>query len=112
MPELAIKQTPISGLLVISLDIRGDNRGCFKEHGQRRKMVDLGLPDLAPVQNNVSFNHRVGATRGIHAERRDKLVSLATGRIFGAWVDLRPGDGFGRSPLRWAWRPPSLSPRG
>ncbi len=96
MPELAIKQTPISGLLVISLDIRGDNRGWFKENWQREKMMDLGLPDFAPVQNNVSFNNRVGATRGIHAEPWDKLVSLATGRIFGAWVDLRPGDGFGR----------------
>ena len=96
MPELAIKQTPIPGLLVISLDIRGDNRGWFKENWQRQKMVDLGLPDFAPVQNNMSFNSRVGATRGIHAEPWDKLVSLATGRIFGAWVDLRRGRGFGR----------------
>jgi dTDP-4-dehydrorhamnose 3,5-epimerase/reductase len=96
MPELMIKQTPIPGLLVISLDIRADNRGWFKENWQRQKMVDLGLPDFAPVQNNMSFNNRVGATRGIHAEPWDKLVSLATGRIFGAWVDLRRGDGFGR----------------
>jgi dTDP-4-dehydrorhamnose reductase len=96
MPGLAIKQTPIPGLLVISLDIRGDNRGWFKENWQRQKMVDLGLPDFAPVQNNMSFNNRVGATRGIHAEPWDKLVSLATGRIFCAWVDLRRGEGFGR----------------
>jgi dTDP-4-dehydrorhamnose 3,5-epimerase/reductase len=96
MPELAIKDTPIRGLLVISLDIRGDNRGWFKENWQRQKMVDLGLPDFGPVQNNMSFNNRVGATRGIHAEPWDKLVSLATGRIFGAWVDLRRGEGFGR----------------
>jgi dTDP-4-dehydrorhamnose 3,5-epimerase/reductase len=96
MAELAIKQTPISGLLIITLDIRADNRGWFKENWQRQKMADLGLPDFAPVQNNVSFNNRVGATRGIHAEPWDKLVSLATGRIFGAWVDLRQGEGFGR----------------
>jgi dTDP-4-dehydrorhamnose 3,5-epimerase/reductase len=96
MPELMIKQTPIPGLLIISLDIRADARGWFKENWQRQKMVDLGLPDFAPVQNNMSFNHRVGATRGIHAEPWDKLVSLATGRIFGAWVDLRQGPGFGR----------------
>jgi dTDP-4-dehydrorhamnose 3,5-epimerase-like enzyme len=67
MPELAIKQTPIPGLLVISLDIRRDNRGWFKENWQRHKMVHLGLPDFVPVQN-MSFNNRVGATRGIHAE--------------------------------------------
>jgi dTDP-4-dehydrorhamnose 3,5-epimerase len=44
----------------------------------------------------MSFNTRAGATRGIHAEPWDKLVSLAKGRIFGAWVDLRPGPDFGR----------------
>jgi dTDP-4-dehydrorhamnose 3,5-epimerase-like enzyme len=97
MSELSIATTPIPGLLVISLDVRGDNRGWFKENWHRRKMVELGLPDFRPVQNNVSFNTSAGATRGIHAEPWDKLVSLAVGRIFGAWVDLRPGDGFGRS---------------
>ena len=96
MPELTIKQTQIPGLLIISLDVRTDNRGWFKENWQRQKMVDLGLPDFAPVQNNMSFNNRTGATRGIHAEPWDKLVSLATGRIFGAWVDLRRGESFGR----------------
>jgi len=96
MAELAISQTPIPGLLVVSLDVRRDNRGWFKENWQREKMVARGLPDFAPVQDNVSFNDRVGATRGIHAEPWDKLVSLATGRIFGAWVDLRAGAGFGR----------------
>jgi dTDP-4-dehydrorhamnose reductase len=96
MAELAITETPIPGLLLISLDLRTDNRGWFKENWQREKMIELGLPDFAPVQNNMSFNHRAGATRGIHAEPWDKLVSLATGRIFGAWVDLRAGEGFGR----------------
>src|SRR6476620_8459155 len=97
MTELAVHHTEIPGLLVIDLDVRGDNRGWFKENWQRRKMVDLGLPDFGPVQNNVSFNTTAGATRGIHAEPWDKFVSVATGRIFGAWVDLRPGDGFGRT---------------
>lgn len=96
MAELAITETPIPGLLLISLDLRTDNRGWFKENWQREKMIELGLPDFAPVQNNMSFNDRAGATRGIHAEPWDKLVSLATGRIFGAWVDLRAGEGFGR----------------
>src|SRR5918995_7169076 len=96
MGDLSISATPIPGLLGISLDVRTDSRGWFKENWQRRKMVDLGLPDFGPVQNNVSFNASVGATRGFHAEPWDKLVSLATGRIFGAWVDLRLGEGFGR----------------
>jgi len=96
MAELSITESAINGLQVIGLDVRADNRGWFKENWQRAKMVALGLPDFAPVQNNVSFNTATGATRGIHAEPWDKLVSVVSGRIFGAWVDLRPGVGFGR----------------
>jgi dTDP-4-dehydrorhamnose reductase len=92
-----VSPTPIDGLLVVELDVRSDNRGWFKENWQRVKMTELGVPDFGPVQNNVSFNTAAGATRGIHAEPWDKFVSLARGRIFGAWVDLRPGPGFGTS---------------
>ena len=97
MAPLSVTATPIDGLLVVTLDVRADNRGWFKENWQRAKMTGLGVPDFGPVQNNVSFNTAAGATRGIHAEPWDKFVSLARGRIFGAWVDLRPGPGFGRS---------------
>ena len=55
----------------------------------------LGLPDFRPVQNNISFNEKAGTTRGIHAEPWDKFISVATGKIFGAWVDLREGPSFG-----------------
>lgn len=92
---LGIEETPIPGFLRIDLTVHGDNRGWFKENWQREKMLALGLPDFQPVQNNVSFNDEVGVTRGIHAEPWDKFVSVATGRVFGAWVDLREGPSFG-----------------
>ena len=92
---LAIEKTPIPGFLRIDLTVHGDNRGWFKENWQREKMLALGLPDFGPVQNNISFNNEVGVTRGIHAEPWDKFVSVATGRVFGAWVDLREGSSFG-----------------
>lgn len=92
---LTVTESSIPGLLIISLPLHGDNRGWFKENWQREKMIKLGLPDFGPVQNNVSFNASTGVTRGLHAEPWDKYVSLATGRIFGAWVDLREGDSFG-----------------
>lgn len=94
--ELRVEETEIPGLLVVDLPVPGDARGWFKENWQRAKMTALGLPDFGPVQNNVAFNAEVGVTRGIHAEPWDKFVSVAHGRIFGAWVDLRPGDSFGR----------------
>ncbi|GAB3991797.1 sugar nucleotide-binding protein [Nocardioides marmoraquaticus] len=95
MTDLAVEPTAIPGLLVVRLPVHGDNRGWFKENWQRAKMVALGLPDLGPVQNNVSFNDAVGTTRGIHAEPWDKYVAVASGRIFGAWVDLREGPTLG-----------------
>ncbi|QIG41067.1 sugar nucleotide-binding protein [Microbacterium sp. 4R-513] len=88
-------ETPIPGLVVFELPVHGDTRGWFKENWQREKMVAAGLPDFGPVQNNISFNDAVGTTRGIHAEPWDKWVSTASGRIFGAWVDLREGPSFG-----------------
>ncbi|MFH5878069.1 sugar nucleotide-binding protein [Arthrobacter sp. NA-172] len=92
---LAAHETPIPGVVVYDLPVHGDNRGWFKENWQREKMLALGLPDFRPVQNNISFNEKAGTTRGIHAEPWDKFISVATGRIFGAWVDLREGPSFG-----------------
>ncbi|GGR57418.1 dTDP-4-dehydrorhamnose 3,5-epimerase [Nocardioides luteus] len=93
--ELRIEETPIPGLLVAHLPVHGDARGWFKENWQRAKMTELGLPDFGPVQNNMSFNASRGATRGIHTEPWDKFVSVACGRVFAAWVDMREGDSFG-----------------
>lgn len=92
---LSIQKTSIPGLLVLDLPVHGDSRGWFKENWQREKMVAAGLPDIGPVQNNISFNDEIGVTRGIHAEPWDKFVSVASGKVFGAWVDLRQGDSFG-----------------
>ena len=92
---LGIQETSIPGLLILDLPVHGDSRGWFKENWQREKMRVAGLPDFGPVQNNISFNDEIGVTRGIHAEPWDKFVSVARGKIFGAWVDLRDGDSFG-----------------
>jgi dTDP-4-dehydrorhamnose 3,5-epimerase len=93
--RLTAHESPIPGVVLYDLPVHGDNRGWFKENWQREKMVALGLPDFRPVQNNISFNEKAGTTRGIHAEPWDKFISVATGRIFGAWVDLREGPSFG-----------------
>ena len=90
--DLSVQETGIDGLKVVELSVHGDSRGWFKENWQRAKMVALGIPDFHVVQNNISFNAERGVTRGIHAEPWDKFISVATGSVFGAWVDLREGS--------------------
>jgi len=90
--ELQSHTTPIDDLVVYDLPVHGDARGWFKENWQREKMLDAGLLDFGPVQNNVSFNAQAGVTRGLHAEPWDKFVSIGHGRVFGAWCDLREGS--------------------
>jgi dTDP-4-dehydrorhamnose reductase/dTDP-4-dehydrorhamnose 3,5-epimerase len=90
--DLSVEETGIEGLKVVELSVHGDSRGWFKENWQRAKMVALGIPDFHVVQNNISFNAGRGVTRGIHAEPWDKFISVATGSVFGAWVDLRQGS--------------------
>ncbi|RJN32964.1 sugar nucleotide-binding protein [Nesterenkonia natronophila] len=111
--RLTVRETSIPGLKVLDLSVHGDTRGWFKENWQREKMVALGLEDFGPVQNNISFNAAPGVTRGIHAEPWDKYISVSTGRVFGAWVDLREGSSFGTT--FWCEIDPSVAvfvPRG
>jgi dTDP-4-dehydrorhamnose 3,5-epimerase len=81
---------------VIDLPVHGDNRGWFKENFQAEKLGAAGLPYFRLVQNNISFNEDIGTIRGFHAEPWEKYVSVATGKVFAAWVDLREGQSFGQ----------------
>ncbi len=96
MNALAVRETAIPGFYEIDLVVHGDKRGWFKENYQKAKLEALGLPRFEVVQNNFSFNAQVGVTRGLHAEPWEKYISVANGKVFGAWVDLRKGDGFGK----------------
>src|SRR5665213_3711760 len=94
--QLAVRETAIPGFYEIDLVVLGDNRGWFKENYQKEKMEALGLPHFEVVQNNFSFNEEKGVTRGLHAEPWEKFISVANGKVFGAWVDLRKGPSFGK----------------
>lgn len=96
MSDLAVRETAIPGLFEIDLVLHGDNRGWFKENYQKARMEALGLPVFEVVQNNFSYNAERGVTRGLHAEPWEKFISVANGRVFGVWVDLRRGENFGK----------------
>ena len=71
MSELAVRPTSIDGLYEVSLVVNRDDRGSFREVFQAEKLAALGLPDLGPVQWNVSTNEQRGTLRFIHAEPCD-----------------------------------------
>jgi dTDP-4-dehydrorhamnose 3,5-epimerase len=87
----------IPGILIFNLEKIADERGYFQEKFQKEKLVKCGLPkDFNPVQNNISFNEEKGVTRGLHAEPWEKYITVVSGKIFCAFLDLRPGDSFGK----------------
>ncbi|PIZ63266.1 dTDP-4-dehydrorhamnose 3,5-epimerase [Candidatus Saccharibacteria bacterium CG_4_10_14_0_2_um_filter_52_9] len=95
--QLAVRPIEaIPGMFVVDLILHGDSRGWFKENYQREKLEALGLPHFEAVQNNFSYNAETGVIRGLHAEPWEKYISMAYGKVFGAWVDLRKGDSFGK----------------
>jgi dTDP-4-dehydrorhamnose 3,5-epimerase len=89
--------TDIPGLLIFDVTYVGDERGYFQEKFQKAKLVAAGLPDVFNViQNSLSYNKDKGVIRGFHAEPWDKYISVVTGKVFAAYVDLRKGDSFGK----------------
>lgn len=94
--EFTMRKTKIPGLLVFKITSISDERGWFQEKYHQAKLVEAGLPqDFKVVQNSISYNKK-GVTRGFHAEPWDKYISVVTGRVFVAYLDLRQGDFFGR----------------
>ncbi len=95
--EFSTHTTDIPGLLIFDVTSVGDERGYFQEKFQKAKLVAAGLPEsFNVVQNSLSYNKEAGVTRGFHAEPWDKYISVVTGKVFAAYLDLRAGDGFGK----------------
>jgi len=94
--EVTGRTTKIPGLLFFDVTYVGDERGYFQEKYQKAKLVAAGMPEaFTVVQNSLSYNKVAGVTRGFHAEPWDKYISVVTGRVFCAYLDLRKGETFG-----------------
>jgi dTDP-4-dehydrorhamnose 3,5-epimerase len=95
--EVTGHTTDIPGLLIFDVTYVGDERGYFQEKYQKAKLVAAGMPEaFNVVQNSLSYNKEAGVTRGFHAEPWDKYISVVTGKVFAAYVDLRKGPSFGK----------------
>jgi dTDP-4-dehydrorhamnose 3,5-epimerase len=95
--EFTPHQTSIPGLIIFDVTSIGDERGWFQEKFHKAKLTAVGLPEeFQVVQTNISYNKELGVARGLHAEPWEKYISVATGKAFVAYVDLREGNGFGK----------------
>jgi dTDP-4-dehydrorhamnose 3,5-epimerase len=84
-----VSATDIAGLSVIEMKAIDDERGVIREFYRESSWIEAGLPSLGPwVQVNVTQT-RQGTVRGLHGEAMHKLVGVAAGEAFGAYVDLR-----------------------
>jgi len=91
--ELDARPTAIDGLLLLTMKQVHDERGTVREFFRASALDGVGIPPLGPWrQVNVTHSRR-GAVRGLHAEAMVKLVGVASGEAYAAYVDLRPRSG-------------------
>ncbi len=95
--EFDTKPTEIDGLLVVRTKHIDDERGTVREIYRESVIAGLGDHPLAHVrQVNLTYT-RQGAIRGLHGESMSKLVGVASGEAYGAYVDARrDSESFGK----------------
>ena len=89
---MTAEPTVIDGLWRITTKAVTDERGTVREFFRTSGFAGLGLP--VPErwsQVNMTWTHR-GGVRGLHGEAMTKLVGVAAGTAFGAYLDARPAS--------------------
>lgn len=87
--EMAVHGTSIGGLWISASKQVSDERGTIREFFRASAFESAGLPVGPWLQVNVTES-RAGAVRGLHGEQMHKVVGVAHGEVFGAYVDARP----------------------
>jgi len=93
-------QTSLSGLWLIDLELRQDERGFLARTYCEKEFTEHGL-NLRWPQCNLTLTKNRAMIRGLHFQAEPKpeikLIRCAAGAIFDVLVDVRPGSStFGR----------------
>jgi dTDP-4-dehydrorhamnose 3,5-epimerase len=100
-------ETTLPGVVLLEIDVYGDDRGRFMETFRRERYREHGVGvDLEFVQDNFSSSTK-GTLRGLHHQLirpQGKLVSVLRGEIWDVCVDIRKG-----SPTFGKWFGTTLS---
>ncbi|MBS3941047.1 MAG: dTDP-4-dehydrorhamnose 3,5-epimerase family protein [Actinobacteria bacterium] len=86
---MPIEPTDIAGLLVVSWDTHGDERGFFRQTFQVSEL-EQALGRGVTIRQGNHARSEPGVLRGFHAEPWDKLVYVAHGSVLAAIADIRP----------------------
>ena len=87
---MKVEETKLDGVLLLTPEVFGDERGFFMETYNQQKAQELGLP-IKFVQDNHSKSSK-GVLRGLHYQNpqwQGKLVRVIQGEIFDVAVDIR-----------------------
>lgn len=90
--DFELRHGAIDGLLIATAKQVTDERGTVREVFRRSAFESAGVELDEFRQINVTETRR-GAVRGMHAEAMTKLVTVASGQVFAAFVDLRDESG-------------------
>ena len=85
-----VKETKLSGVLIVEPDVFADKRGFFLETWRTTRYEEAGIPGPF-VQDNVSLSGR-GILRGLHfqyPQSQGKLVQILSGEVVDVAVDIR-----------------------
>ena len=90
---MKVEKCKLEGVLLVTPQVFGDDRGFFMETYNQQKAKDLGLPATF-VQDNHSKSSK-GVLRGLHYQApqwQGKLVRVVSGEIYDVAVDIRDGS--------------------
>lgn len=95
---MRFKNLEISGLVLVELDLKSDDRGFFVERFKESDFLRAGLPTRFQQINHS--RSAPGVLRGLHYQHtppQGKLVGVTRGRIWDVAVDIRKeSPSFGR----------------
>jgi dTDP-4-dehydrorhamnose 3,5-epimerase len=90
--EMTAVETAIAGLWQLSTKSVTDDRGTVREFFRTSAFTGSGLETPA-TWSQINLTSTIqGAVRGLHGESMTKLVGVASGAAFGAYVDARPAS--------------------
>lgn len=87
--EFDARTTAIEGLWIVRMKQVTDDRGTVREFFRESAFAAAGIDLPGPFQQVNVTETKPGGLRGMHAESMTKVIAIAHGTAFGAWVDLR-----------------------